>query len=62
MNDLRAPSGLFFLLNGAILLAVGIFAADTRAPLTHANVNLYTGIAMLIFGGVLFWLSRRPQS
>jgi hypothetical protein len=62
MNDLRTPSGLFFLLNGAILLAVGVVDADARAPLTHVNVNLYTGLAMLVFGGVLFWLSRRPQS
>lgn len=62
MNDLRKPSGLFFLVNGAILLAVGVFAADARAPLTQANVNLYTGLAMLVFGGLLFWLSRRPQS
>jgi hypothetical protein len=62
MNDLRTPSGLFFVLNGAILLAVAALAGDARAPLTTANVNLYTGVAMLVFGGVLLWLSRRPQS
>jgi hypothetical protein len=56
--DLRVPSGWFFLLLGAILLAVSVLS-DARAPLTEANVNLYSGAAMVIFGGLLLWLSRR---
>jgi len=59
MNDLRVSSGLFFSLLGLILCALGIFAPGTRAPLTDVNVNLYTGIAMLVFGGVMLWLARR---
>ena len=59
MWDLRTPSGLFFALLGAILLALGIFSSGLRAPLTEANVNLMVGISMLVFGGVLFWLGRR---
>ena len=62
MNDLRVPSGYFFVVNGVVLLAVALLASDARAPLTTGNVNLYTGLAMLVFGGVLLWLSRRPQS
>ena len=59
MWDLRTPSGFFFLLVGLILCALGLFAPSTRAPLTDVNVNLYSGFALLIFGGVLLWLARR---
>ena len=59
MDDLRMTSGLFFSLLGLILCGMGILAPGTRAPLTEANVNLYTGIAMLVFGGVMLWLARR---
>jgi hypothetical protein len=58
MLDLRVPSGWFFILMGFILTAVGLFT-NYSAPLTPVNVNLYTGISMLVFGGVLLWLSRR---
>lgn len=59
MWDLRKPSGFFFALLGLILCAQGVFAPDARAPLTQANVNLYSGLVMLCFGGVLLWLARR---
>jgi hypothetical protein len=58
MLDLRIPSGWFFLLMGIILTVVGLFSGYTAA-LTPVNVNLYTGLSMLVFGGVLLWLSRR---
>ena len=57
--DLRVPSGWFFLIIGLILVAMGVFAPATRAELTEANVNLYSGLAMLAFGAVLLALSRR---
>ncbi len=59
MWDLRLPSGLFFTLLGLILCATGLLAPDSRAPLTAANVNLYAGAAMLVFGGVMLWLALR---
>jgi hypothetical protein len=58
MNDLRIPIGSFFALVGLILCAVGL-VANYQAPLELVNVNLYCGIAMLIFGAVMLWLSRR---
>lgn len=58
MLDLRIPSGWFFLVMGVILTVVGFFSNYT-APLTPVNVNVYTGAAMLVFGGVLLWLARR---
>jgi len=57
MRDLRTPIGTFFLLTGAILAITGV-AASYRAPLESANVNLYCGAAMLIFGAVMLWLSE----
>ena len=59
MLDLRLPSGLFFALVGIILVALGIFDSGLSAPLTQANVNLYTGLFMLAFGLFLLALARR---
>jgi hypothetical protein len=58
MNDLRIPIGGFFGLVGLILCAVGL-AANYQAPLESANVNLYCGASMLIFGAVMLWLALR---
>jgi len=55
--DLRIPSGCFFTLLGLILLAMAVFAPNTRAELTDVNVNLYCGVAMVIFGAVLLLLA-----
>ncbi|MFN7996428.1 MAG: hypothetical protein U0Q18_22645 [Bryobacteraceae bacterium] len=60
--DLRVPSGWFFTLLGIILVGMGLVAPDTRAPLVTANVNLYSGICMLIFGVFLLLLAWRARS
>ena len=62
MWDLRLPAGLFFLGVGLILCIAGVAASwrPTLDPTT--NVNLYTGIGMLVFGGVMLWLARRKSS
>jgi hypothetical protein len=58
MLDLRVPSGWFFAILGLILLGMGIFAPGVRAELTESNVNLYSGIAMLVFGAFLLLMAR----
>ena len=58
MRDLRIPIGAFFTLIGAVLAATGLIA-ENRAPLESANINLYCGISMLVFGGLMLWLARR---
>ena len=58
MNDLRVPIGSFFAAVGLILGIAGL-AADYRAPLESANVNLDCGVSMLLFGAVMLWLARR---
>jgi len=57
--DLRLPAGLFFSAVGLILCLMGLVSSGKPAPLTDINVNLYSGAAMLIFGGVMLWASRR---
>jgi hypothetical protein len=60
MRDLRIPIGLFFTLSGVILAVTGV-VTDNRAPLETANVNLYCGLSILVFGGVMLWLARRSS-
>jgi hypothetical protein len=65
MLDLRLPTGSFFALAGAILLAMGIFSPETRGALSDANVNLYCGLFMVVFGVIMLLLAlggRRKHS
>lgn len=57
MDDLLIPSGVFFLLLGGVLVAM----PANKAPLTNVPVNLYAGLVMLVFGGVLIWLELRKS-
>ena len=61
MLDLRVPSGWFFTVLGLILLGMGLFAPDTRAALTDANVNLYAGLPMLVFGPFMLLMAWRAS-
>ena len=61
MVDLRIPSGLFFVAPGLILTVLGVASPGTRPALTDVNVNLYSGLAMVVFGGILLLLSRRKH-
>lgn len=61
MLDLRIPSGWFFTLLGVILLGMGLLSPETRADLTDVNVNLYCGVAMVIFGAFLLILARMSR-
>jgi hypothetical protein len=63
MNDLRRPTGYLFSLLGAILCIYGMVKPAVRAPLDmETNVNLWCGLIILIFGGILLWLSLRAKS
>jgi len=57
MLDLRTPTGWFFSILGVILLGLGVFAPG-HASLTELNVDLYSGLPMLVFGGVMLLLAR----
>jgi len=60
MLDLRYPSGLFFAGSGLLLVILGL-TSDPQAPLTSSNVDLYTGLAMVAFGGLLLCLAIRSR-
>jgi hypothetical protein len=62
MDDLRRPIGYLFGLLGLIILIYGIAEPNVRAPLDPgANVNLWCGLMLLVFGVVLFCLSLRSK-
>lgn len=61
MLDLRLPIGWFFAITGVLLLATGIFAPGTRAPLTAIDIDLYCGFFMTLFGALLLLLAARAQ-
>ncbi|MGA8027012.1 MAG: hypothetical protein WB992_07690 [Bryobacteraceae bacterium] len=63
MNDLRRPTGYLFSLLGLILVLYAFIKPAVRAELdAGVNVNLWTGLAMLVFGVCLLWLSFRAKS
>jgi hypothetical protein len=65
MLDLRYPIGWFFALVGLIVAGMGIFAPEAHATLTAANVNLYCGLFMIVFGAfflLLAWRAAHPRT
>jgi hypothetical protein len=44
------------------MLLLAAFGTPSRAPLTTINVNLYSGVMMTAFGGVMLWLAKRHSS
>lgn len=57
--DLRVPTGWLFLILGAILVVMGTLVSTAPAPLSPVNINLYAGIAMVVFGGAMLWLAKQ---
>jgi uncharacterized membrane protein YidH (DUF202 family) len=62
MLDLRFPAGLFFDAVGLILTVSGLMNPGNVAPLTPLNINLYAGVAMLVFGTFLLVLAKRSKA
>ena len=60
--DIRRIIGGVFLLYGVILAVVGIIGSDeVKNKAAGINVNLWTGLAMLVVGGLMiFWALARP--
>lgn len=61
MRDLRLPTGLLFAVLGLVLLSWAFLHPDLRAPMSDVNVNLWSGLSLISFGGVLLWLARRKS-
>jgi len=60
--DIRRLIGGLFVLYGLILTAVGIVGSShVKHKAAGININLWTGIGMLIFGALMiFWALTRP--
>jgi hypothetical protein len=60
--DIRRLIGGLFLLYGLILLIVGLVGSHAvKTKAAGVNVNLWTGIGMLVFGGLMvYWGLARP--
>lgn len=65
--DIRIPIGLLFVVLGAILAALGFFSINDTEMYARSlgrNINLWTGILMLIFGALMLlfpYLGRRKK-
>jgi hypothetical protein len=58
--DIRLPLGILFSLLGLILVAYGLVGDSSLYQQSLGiNVNLYWGIVLLVFGALMFVLSRR---
>jgi hypothetical protein len=60
--DIRRLIGALFVLYGVILLIVGIVGSHAvKTKAAGININLWTGLGMLIFGALMiFWALARP--
>ena len=60
--DIRRLIGAVFTVYGLILLALGIFGSTaSKNKADGINVNLWTGLGMLIFAALMiFWALSRP--
>ena len=58
--DVRFPLGLMFSIIGLLLAAYGAFADESqRQQAAGININLWWGLALLVFGAAMLWLQRR---
>jgi hypothetical protein len=57
--DIRFPIGMMFTLIGLLLTATGLFSPDKLS--LGININMFWGIALLLFG-ILMWVSAQLSS
>jgi protein-S-isoprenylcysteine O-methyltransferase Ste14 len=60
--DIRRIIGAVFVLYGVILVVVGVVGSHAvKTKAVGVNINLWTGLAMLVFGVLMFaWALWRP--
>lgn len=62
--DIKLPIGLMFLILGILVTVFGIASngnTEMYEKSLGVNVNLWTGIFMLIFGSLMLAFARRPK-
>ncbi|MGH9589901.1 MAG: hypothetical protein ACRD25_05875 [Terracidiphilus sp.] len=63
--DVRIPMGMMFTLMGAVLMAFGLSTASNHeiyARSLGVNLNLWCGVALLVFGLAMVIFGRRGQT
>ena len=62
--DIRMPIGHLFTIYGAMLILFGLFTAnaDMYQRSLGININLWWGAALLIFGLLMAFASRKSQA
>jgi hypothetical protein len=64
MLDIRIPIGLLFTVLGLLVTAYGIITnsdAELYKKSFQYNVNLWSGLLMLLFGVVMLLLARKKK-
>ncbi len=59
--DIKIPIGLMFTILGIILTILGLVTASDTAMYEQSmgyNINLFSGISMLVFGSFMLFTSR----
>jgi hypothetical protein len=65
MIDIKIPIGLMFLVFGILLTAYGFITisdVEMYKKTFSINMNLWSGVGMLIFGSLMLFLSRKKSS
>ena len=61
--DLRLPIGLIFSIYGVMLVGYGLVGSKAIYQRSlGVNVNLWWGLALLLFGGVMLWFTRKKPT
>lgn len=61
--DIRVPIGLLFLSIGVLLVAYGLISDRAiYARSLDININLWWGLVMLVFGGLMVAFGKRKQA
>ena len=63
--DIRLPIGVLFLLLGAVLTVYGVATrSDIQlyARSENITINLWWGLVMLVFGGLMLYYGRRAKA
>ncbi len=62
--DIKLPIGLMFTILGILVTIFGLFTSGDEALYNRSlgiNINLWSGVGMLIFGLIMLWFSRKKE-
>lgn len=62
--DIRIPIGLMFTIFGLIISIYGIFTNSDAAMYAKSlsiNINLWMGLLMLVFGGLMLYFAKKKK-